>query len=62
MGGKRSTYGLRRLECRDLWRNLKERDHLEDPGVDRMIILKWIFRKIRCGGMGWIDLSLDRGR
>jgi hypothetical protein len=26
------------------WENLKERDHLEDPGIDR-IILKWIFRK-----------------
>jgi hypothetical protein len=45
-----------------LWRNLKETDHLEDSGVDSMIILKWIFRKIRCLGMGWIDLSLDRDR
>jgi len=27
------------------WRNLKEREHLEDPGVDRRIILRWIFRK-----------------
>jgi len=27
------------------WENLRERDHLEDPGVDRRRILRWIFRK-----------------
>jgi hypothetical protein len=27
------------------WENLNERDHLEDPGVDGRIILRWNFRK-----------------
>ena len=27
------------------WGNLRERVHLEDPGVDGRIILRWIFRK-----------------
>jgi hypothetical protein len=28
-----------------LWESLREIDHLEDPGVDVKIILRWIFRK-----------------
>jgi len=35
---------------------------LEDPGVDKRIILRWIFRKWGCGGMDWIDLAQDRDR
>jgi hypothetical protein len=27
------------------WGNLRERDHLEDPGIDGMIIVRWMFRK-----------------
>jgi hypothetical protein len=38
-----------------------DRDNLEDPGVDRRLILRWIFRKWD-GGMDWIDLTQDRDR
>jgi hypothetical protein len=34
---------------------------LDDPGVDGMIILKWIFKKWN-RGMDWIDLVQDEER
>jgi hypothetical protein len=34
--------------------NQRERDHVEDPGIDGKIILRWIFRKL--GGRAWIGL------
>jgi hypothetical protein len=37
----RESRGVNRV----LVRNLKERNHLVDSGVDGMIILRWIFRK-----------------
>ena len=37
------------------------KNHLEDPGVDGMIILRWFFRKWE-GGMDWIDLIQYRDR
>jgi len=40
MGGAWSTYGREKR-----WGNLRKRNHLEDPGVDGRIILRWIFRK-----------------
>jgi hypothetical protein len=43
------------------WGNLRERDHLEDPGIDGRIILRWIFRKWD-GDMDWIDLAQNRER
>jgi len=45
MGGACSAYGGKRGAYRVSLGNLGERDHLEDPGVDGRIILRWIFRK-----------------
>jgi hypothetical protein len=44
-----------------LWGNLRETDHLEYPGVGRMIILKCIFKKWD-GDTDWIDLAQERER
>jgi hypothetical protein len=39
------------------WGNLRERDHLEDPGVDEMDL-----QEVGCGDMDRIDLAQDRDR
>jgi hypothetical protein len=43
-----------------LWENVRERDDLEDVGVDGRIILKWIMKWH--GGVDWIDVAHDRVR
>jgi hypothetical protein len=43
------------------WENLREGDHLKDPGADGMIILKYVFEKWD-GDMDWIDLAQDRDK
>jgi len=47
------------------WGNLRERDHLGDPGVDGRIILRWIFRKCVVGawtGFSWLRIGTGVGQ
>ena len=47
-----------------LWGNLRLRDHLEDPGVDGRIILRWIFRKwegVVGAGWSWLRIGTAGG-
>ena len=46
------------------WGNLRERDHLEDPGVNGRTILRWIFRKWDVGtwtGSSWLRIAIGGG-
>ena len=55
MGERRGAYKI-------WWRDLRKGDHLEDPGVDGRIILKWIFKKRDGRVMDWIDGVQDTYR
>jgi hypothetical protein len=50
--------GERRGVSRFWWGKMRERDHLDDPGTDGRIILRWIFRKWDVGV--WTGSSCDR--
>jgi hypothetical protein len=50
-----------RCAYRFWWGNLNDKGHLEDPGANGRIILKFIFKKWG-GDMDWIDLAKNRVR
>jgi hypothetical protein len=56
MGGACRSYW--EVQTRFGWGALRERDHLEDPGICGGIILRWIFRKWDGKSMDWIDLLM----
>jgi hypothetical protein len=44
--------------------NLRERDHWGDPGVDRSIMLRWVFKKWDVGiwtGLSWLRVETGGG-
>jgi len=65
MDGECSTYGGRgEVYTGFWWGNLRERDYLEDPGIDGRIILRWIFRKWDVGastGLSWLRIGTGGG-
>jgi len=43
---------------------VRERDHLGDPGINRRIILRWIFRNwdvVAWSGSSWLRIGTDGG-
>jgi hypothetical protein len=43
---------------------MRERDHLEDPGVDGRVILRWLSRKWDVGawtGSNWLRIGTGGG-
>jgi hypothetical protein len=53
--------GKRKVHTEFWWGDLREDDHMGDPGVYGRIILKWNFEKWD-GGMDGIELAQDRDR
>jgi hypothetical protein len=47
-----SIWGRAEVHTGFWWGDLREGDHLEDPGVDGRIILKWILKKWSGGWHG----------
>ena len=45
MSGHVACRGRREVYTGVWWGNLREGDHLEEPGVDGRIILRWMLRK-----------------
>jgi hypothetical protein len=64
MVGPCSMYGGAEV-CTGFWRgNLRERDHLEDQGMDGRIILRWIFWKWHLGSWTesiWLRIGIGGG-
>jgi hypothetical protein len=64
MDGACSTYVESRGMCMVLLGKPEGKNHLEDPGLDGRIILRWIFRKwnVRVWtGWSWVRLGTGVG-
>jgi hypothetical protein len=44
------------------WGKLKERDQLEDQGVNGVDNIRMDLQGVECGGVDWIDVAQNRDR
>jgi hypothetical protein len=61
MSGHVACRGRREVYTGVWWGNLREGDHLEEPGVDGRIILRWMLRKWDVGawtGSIWLRIGI----
>jgi len=54
--------GTREVHTWFWWGDLRERDHLQDLGVDETRTVQWIFQDVGWRAMNWTDLAQDRDR
>jgi len=54
------VWGERRGAYRVLVGKPEGKNHLEDQGINGRVILRWIFTKLTCGVMDWIELTQNR--
>jgi hypothetical protein len=50
-----------RRKCAGFWWKNPKKEHLEDQGVDGMMISEWILGRLGGGGVKWIQLAQVRG-
>ena len=63
--GMYNAWGRGKVYTEFWWGNLRERDHLEDPGIDGRIISRWIFRKRDVGvwsESSWLRIGAGGGQ
>jgi hypothetical protein len=61
--GMKRVFGRGEVHIGFWWGNLRERDHLEDPGLDRRIILRWISGSGlgALAGLIWLRIGVGGG-
>ena len=64
MGRTFSTYGREERYIQRFSGETEGRNHLEDRGIDRRVILKWIFKRLDKGaltGLIWLRIGVGGG-